>query len=234
MPVNRFFVPGPLMGEVSLEGTEFHHLVHVTRSRVGETVELVNGQGEVAQSTLRTVSKKSATLSIESIDLEPAPARQMILAQALPRMNRLDWLLEKGTELGVSEIWLFPGETSERGELSDHQMERLQGITISAMKQSGRLWLPKIKLLPALKQWTSWPRIALFGDLTPNCPPLARILPQLASDRDIVFFVGPESGFTPAEIALLTAHKAIGVTLNRNILRTDTAAIAALAILLHA
>lgn len=234
MPVSRFFISSLSSPDIKLEGSEFHHLVHVNRNHAGDEVELVNGLGELAKARVTSLSKKEALLHIMSVDLEPAPKKQIILCQALTRMNRLDWILEKGTELGASSFWLFPGETSERQELNTHQLERLQGITIAALKQSGRLWLPSIKWFPPLVAWPSWPKLSLFGDLSPHSPPLLKILPELPEDRDLYFFIGPESGFTSTEIQLLQKHHAIGVSLNKNILRTDTAAITALALLNNA
>lgn len=232
MPINRFFIATPLSGEITIEDSEFHHLANATRTRVGERVEVINGQGQLALAKVVSISKKHALLSIEEITKEEPRKRQVILAQAIPRINRLDWIVEKGTELGMSSLWLFPGEASERQHLTEHQRDRLTGLTIAATKQCGRLWLPDIQWMPPLAEWEKNPYRGFFGDISPNAPLLSDVLRQVPPQENLVFFVGPESGFTPNEIAFLQSNHHTGVSLNANILRTDTAAVAALALIL--
>lgn len=241
MPAERYYYPNQLETEeiISLQDQEFHHLVHVMRAREGETIEVVNGMGQLAQASIQRIEKKKAILSVRSLFEQKASATKMILAQGIPRQNRLDFIVEKCTELGMTEIWLFPATKSEKKEFSENQLERLKGMTIAAMKQCGRLFLPTITLMPHLKKWNRPEDTLLFyGDTNPNAPSFLsawRILyPSLAETdkgRDSLFFIGPESGFTEEEITILKELGAHGVSLHSNILRTDTAAIAAIVML---
>lgn len=233
MPHERFFIEQPLNPQetVSLEDTEFHHLCHVMRARIGDHVELVNGKNQLAHATLSSLAKHHAVLTISTVVNENTPKPRLVLAQAIPRFNRLEYILEKATELDTTEFWLFPGMLSEKGEFSDNQMKRMSQLTIAAMKQCGRLDLPSISFKPPLLQWKPIEGRLLFGDTSPNAPALAKLDLAPASPCTI-FFIGPEKGFDPKETTFLkNSLSAQGVRLHRNILRVDTAPLAALSIL---
>ena len=121
----------------------------------------------------------------------------------------------------VTEFWLFPGEKSEKKTVS--HLQRLETIQINALKQCGRLFLPRITLKPPLDQWQQPPGSLFFGDLSPQAPLL-----KGPFTSPITFFIGPEKGFSPTELATLSQFKAIGISLHHNILRAETAAITAL------
>lgn len=235
MPIERFFSHNELKeGDVLvLQDQEFHHLVNVTRIKAGEQIELVNGRGSLAEALVIRLEKKQAILSIISVTFQPPPPAAAILAQAIPRINRLDFILEKGTELGMSELWLYPASESERKTLTDHQLDRMRAITISAMKQCGRLYLPKIEIRPPLSQWKQTEYAAFYGDVEPNAPVFAELWIEMKKTQGVLFFIGPESGFTAQELAILKKLHAKGVRLHPNILRTDTAALAALSLITH-
>lgn len=222
-----FFIPLSFQEqqEVILENNEFHHLSHVTRAKEGTQIELVNGKGELAQATILRLEKKLARLSIDLLQVQEKPSKELILAQALPRINRLDFIMEKGTELGATQFWLFPGVHSERKMLTEHQVERLQSLTIAAMKQCGRLFLPKIEIMPPLVRWNKCEVPAFYGDIAPLAEPFYK---KHKEGDSCLFFIGPESGFSDEEIAQLNALGVMGVKLHENILRTDTAALVAL------
>lgn len=226
MPAERFFISTSLNYHqmITLEGQEFHHLAHVMRLEEGDHAELVNGQGTLAQAILKRRNKKQAEFFIESVIQQEGEPRRLILAQALPRINRLDFIIEKATELGITDFWLFPGQQSERKLLTGHQIERLQGLTIAAMKQCGRLYLPSLQMKPPLEQWKTLEIPSFFGDLQETAP---TFLSVQKPNESILFFIGPESGFTSKEISLFSSLGVKGVKLHQNILRTDTAALVA-------
>ncbi len=232
MPHERFFVEQTLIPKetVYLQDTEFHHLCHVMRARIGDHVELVNGKNQLAKATLSNLAKHHADLTISSVINENIPKPQVILAQAIPRFNRLEYILEKATELDATEFWLFPGLLSEKDEFSENQLKRMSQLTISAMKQCGRLDLPPLSLKPPLLQWKPIEGRLLFGDTSADAPALAKIdfSPAMPST---IFFIGPEKGFDSKETFFLKNFlSAQGVRLHRNILRVDTAPLTALSI----
>jgi 16S rRNA (uracil1498-N3)-methyltransferase len=235
MPSERFFLDLPHLEEkeeVVLTDQEFHHLANVMRSKVGDQVELVNGRYQLGVATVVFLDKKQAHLHVEAVHEDKPSSHQLILAQAIPRLNRLEFILEKGTELGATAFWLFQATLSERKEApSESQMKRLKQITISALKQCGRLDLPEIIFFPSLFHWKKMPEGSLFfGDTRPSAPDLKEVIAYSGKQKRI-FFIGPESGFHEKEVNFLeTQWKAKGVKLHDNILRVDTAALVALAL----
>lgn len=234
MPVERFFVDEPLDEKNLhvLREQEFHHLKHVVRMREGEELELVDGRGYLASATIERLNRDHAVVSINKIGKEDKPPFEVILAQAIPRGNHpLSWILEKATELGVSQFWFFPSTHSQRKLPSEHQLERMRATTIAAMKQCGRLYLPDIVLKPFLSDWEFLEESSFFGDVRPTASPFAKALETMHGAKRIVFFVGPESGFTSEEVVQLEKRGVKGVKLNRNILRVETAAVVALSVI---
>ncbi len=233
MPAERFYIDAPLVAHkgVTLRDQEFHHLKHVMRVRPGDEVELVNGAGALAHATVDHIAKNHASLTILTANIEPKPQNDVILAQAIPRSSRLDFILEKGTELGVTQFWLFPSFHSPKKAPTQHQIDRMHTLTIAAMKQCGRLYLPQIALKPPLLEWDPPPGSSFFGDIRPSAPPFLTILQQQDTHFPILFFVGPESGFTEEEVAHFDRLHIHGVKLHSHILRTETAALVALALI---
>ncbi|MGM0440768.1 MAG: RsmE family RNA methyltransferase [Chlamydiota bacterium] len=233
MPVDRFYYAGELNTgmNVILEGHEFVHLSKAVRKTAGEAVQVVNGMGALAEAKVAEIGRRHATLTIIQSDYYPPSETLIVLAQAFPKLNRLEGIIEKTTELGVDQIWLFPGERSEKKGLSSHQVQRLNYVAVSAMKQCGRLYLPQIIVKSPLEKWKDLPSgTAYFGDVDPQAPRLADIWQPTPRS---MFFVGPESGFSDHEHELLRLMGGQGVKLHHHILRTDTASIAAMSIIGH-
>ena len=235
MPSERFYIDEVLEQglTVSLKNEEFHHLAHVIRTKAGDTIELINGKGVLAFGLIETIDKKQAQISISSIEsLEAPPAYELVLAQAMPRQPRLEYILEKSVELGVTKIWLFPGMLSEKKEFSPSQIERINYIITSAMKQCGRLFIPELILLPSILSWKQeiLPKASFFGDTSPEAELfLDNLIRQ--KETSLLIAIGPEKGFHPKEEAYMSGSLAMnGVHLHKNILRTDTAAIFSLSL----
>lgn len=234
MPAERYYVD-QLLSEgqlIAIEGAEFHHLAHVMRTRIGERIEIVNGKGSLAEGVVQDLQKKQAVLLIEQVSTGSQSLPRTILAQAIPKPNRLDYIIEKGTELGVDEFWLFPGHHSVKRDLSPTQMERVQMLMISAMKQSGRLFLPSLEVKPPLEKWIGGcGGPLLFGDVEKEAPLLSTVWQRVNPTTQVTFLIGPESGFSEKEIDLMRMAQAHGVKLHENILRTDTAPMVALSLI---
>jgi 16S rRNA (uracil1498-N3)-methyltransferase len=193
------------------------------RIAVGEAVEVVNGQGTIATALVSSIDKHSTTLQILNTRTVLRPERQIILAIPLMRPNKLEFIVEKGTELGVGCFWLYSADFSEKAELSVNQLERLRNLTVSALKQSGRLFLPGFEILSSLEKINGF---LLFGDTRPEAPSIL----DIELHPTTIFVTGPERGFSLEEVELLE-KKAKGIKLNANILRAETAPLAAASIL---
>ncbi len=218
MPHDRFYHPGPLKGSIVLEGDEQHHLFKVMRAHAGTQIELIDGKGMLAQATVVKIDRKTAELSITHSEF-CEPTLQRVLGMSLIKQPKLELVIEKCTELGITDFHLFPAAHSERDHLSLNHQNRLHAITISASKQCGRLYLPTIHLHTEIHIPESSAYATLAGNPT-----------QLRDTKTKSILIGPEKGWSQAEEALLIA-KAKPVSLHDNILRAETAAIVAAAIL---
>ncbi|MBS0624362.1 MAG: 16S rRNA (uracil(1498)-N(3))-methyltransferase [Verrucomicrobia bacterium] len=225
MPAYRFFLDQHFVLHESYElpSQEAHHIFKVMRCQVGEILEFVNGQGQMACAQLIDAH----TIQVNTLLQEPPPP-ELIVAQALIKPNRLDSILEKGTELGMTQLWLFEAEKSEKSGLSNQQAIRLNHLSIAALKQCGRLDLPKILIVPPLLKWTSLPCTSYYGSLNPQDPWLIDLIqPKQPS----LFLVGPEAGLTQAEQSHLNQLGAQAAKLHRYTLRAETAPLVALSLL---
>jgi 16S rRNA (uracil1498-N3)-methyltransferase len=220
MPVYRVFVAKPLAKSTTLtiEGDEWKHLSKVLRVREGDSVTVINGKGELAQTKLSKLEKLSGELQVEQTE-QKALQHTLILRQALMRASKLDWICEKATELGVTKIEFFPAEKSEITSLSANKLLRLEHILISALKQSGRLHLPQIEMVDSL-HLDDIP--SFYGGFSEDAFTLHDLPAEMSAMR---WIVGPESGFSKKEIKSLQRFKAKPFSLGKAVLRAETAAI---------
>ena len=219
MPHMRFYKEGPLVeGSAVIRSQEVKH-IYVMRPDIGDEIELINGDGSLAIATIRQLEKKEIVVQIEEVMHEKRPVHSFTLFQAMPKMPHLNLIVEKCCELGVDEIALFESSHSEKKGLSDSQLERLNHLLIASIKQCGRLYKPLIRLAQ-LNEATG---ATFYGDLETDKSP-----PQL--DESVSFVNGPEKGFSDADFKVLKELGAKGISLSKNVLRTETAAIAATAL----
>lgn len=227
MPANRFYYPGPLHQGATIELKEGeHHHLRVMRASVDDEVEVVNGKGALATARITALQKESSHLSLLEVTQEAPLKQEIILIIPLMRPNKLEWIVEKAGELGATAIHFYAAEFSEKMQLSEHQLDRLQNLCLSALKQSGRLYLPHIELVPSLERAMVEEGAYLFGDTTPGQSSILDVQPAGRT----ALITGPERGFSPKERAFLTS-KAQPVSLSAHILRAETAPIAGLAVL---
>ncbi len=227
VPAERFFLDQPFKSheKIFLEGEEAEHL-RVMRIKPNDVIEIVNGQGSLAKAKILDVHKNRIEALLIEVSSWPPKKDLLTLCIGIPRMNRLEWIIEKGTELGVGAFWLFPGNFSEKSDFSENQKQRLRNLSIAALKQCGRLDLPAFEYKSPLATWKKPAGTLLFGDTDPKAPLISPPYP-----KPILFFSGPEKGFSEKEVHLLREWHAKGVSLNPHILRSDTAPIAAAVLL---
>ncbi len=227
MPKDRYFTEDSLSENKysSLSGEEFRHL-KVMRKNPGDEIELLNGRGFLATATIDAFQKDSAVLHLTKVDFFERTYRT-ILWQALPKLHRLEWIAEKGTELGMSEIRLFASEKTQT-DFKENKIPRLRAKMISALKQSGGLHLPEIRQISSVSEWEPFTEPAFFGDPNPKAPLFRH---ELTVGHSLLHLcVGPESGFSSKEVSRLTELGARGVLLHPHTLRTETAALTFLAL----
>jgi 16S rRNA (uracil1498-N3)-methyltransferase len=224
--VYRFYIPTPLKihEKVILDKAEAHHATKVLRLSPGESIMLVNGTGSSARAIIETAHKNALTAVVTTVNHVAAPSAPLTLIVPIMRPSKLEWVVEKGTELGVDAWRFFAAEQGEKESLSAHQIERLRLITVSALKQCGRLYLPPIAIYPTLADTASVSTI-WYGDVGLQKQSLMR------SKTEPLFFVtGPESGYSDTERTWL-GSRGTPFCLSENTLRAETAPIAAAAIL---
>lgn len=220
---DRFYTPEPLTpGEFALTGAEAHHLQAVRRITVGETIQLFNGDGFEYPAEVIGVGKKSVLLQLANpIGVNREYPTPLWVASAIPKGDRLDFLIEKLTELGVSRFVPLIAERSAVRPKAD-VVAKYERIVIEASKQCGRNVLMKVE--PPV----SWSTFSDRDDL----PGRRLILGPGASSgftrsaEPVVVAVGPEGGWTDRE---LERAGWATVSLGPTVLRIETAAIAAAA-----
>ena len=219
--------PGTLKqgGTVSLDATEAHHL-RVRRGGEREMIRLVDGEGTVGYGTV-DLSNHGAHVTLERLDRE-APPPELFIAVGAGDKDRFLWLAEKATELGVTT--LLPLETQRTHSVAtrvrDGHVERVRKRAVEALKQSEGAWAPQIPAPMGLDRFLGEKRIG-------PCFVLDREGEALPATLDpaegVTFLVGPEGGLAPEEIQAATRAGFRRASLGRNVLRFETAALAAAA-----
>lgn len=218
--------------EVPLPQAEAHHAAHVLRRRAGDLVELFDGDGGRALARLKLVRRGEVLATVEEVRPRLArPVPILRLGVAVPKGNRLDWLLEKATELGVASLAPLALERSVSGgdALSAAKRRRWTARCIAAAKQSGADFLPAIEDPLSLQDFLAGAigGIGLYGDLSASAVPVAAALRDRAGQAGTYYIVvGPEGGLTDAERQALDGAGFGAVRLGRTILRVETAAVA--------
>jgi len=223
-------------GEHQLEGARFHHLATVLRVRVGDGLEVFDGKGQVFDATVVTLGAESLTVRLSQPRSAP-PTRQVTIVQGLPKADKLELVLQKGTELGATR---FAPAMCERSVVKldgkeEAKRARWQRIAEEAARQCGRSDVPEVMtpapLVALVRALPDSPRVLVL-DEEERAVPLSQAA-QAAGERPLALVIGPEGGLARGEVDALLALGAQPVTLGRLILRTETAALAALAVLRH-
>lgn len=222
--------------------SESHHLLHVLRVRKGDAVTVFDGRGRMQNAIAGSVSD-NGLLELhpsgppEECTPEPKVAVDMVLA--LPREQKLDWVLQKATELRAAAIHpVFTRNSLIRLDASreTRKMKRWQSIIINAAKQSGNLRPPTLHYPKQFGEWlASTPTydLLLLGSLDPAAEPLHTLLPTLSPQR-VALLIGPEGDFTAEERAAARRFGAVDISFGPVVLRTDTAALFGLSVLRYA
>lgn len=233
----RLFVPPTQLphngGTLKITGPAHRHLVRVLRLAVGDEVVVFNGVGEEADASLVRVEAAFAELILGTRRQRPASPTQIVLLQAVAKGDRMDLILQKTTELGVAQIW--PVITSRsvvrlNAETAAGKQKRWQTIVQEAARQCGRADVPFVQtplpLSEALAASTTLRRFVLWEGERGQ-PLVSSVSP---SETSVALLVGPEGGLSETEVAQASEADFEPVSLGPRILRTETAAIVAVAL----
>lgn len=200
-----------------LNETESRHVCKVLRLKEGDSIGVLNGNGLYAEAVITEANQKRCSIELTSKQQQETPSYSIHIAICPTKMNeRMEWFVEKATELGVTEITFLLSKNSERKAI---KLERFENIAVSAMKQSKRLYLPKINDLTKVEQFIkNHPNgfIAHCYDGTKQ-----GLLEDFDNSSPIL--IGPEGDFTPEEASLAKQNGYREITLGENRLRTETA-----------
>jgi 16S rRNA (uracil1498-N3)-methyltransferase len=232
----RFFCPQPLaVGSiVDLPEAVAHHL-HVVRMQPGDALQLFNGEGGQYRARIVEVGKKRASASVAAFEpVEVELPYALTLAQALPESTKMDWIIEKAVELGVAAVEPLAARRCVvrlSGERAEKRHAHWQGVIVAASEQSGRNRLAQLAPVEDFGRWVarpaSGPRILLSPRGSASLADWARG----QAPQALTLMVGPEGGFAPDEEETALAHGALALSIGPRVLRTETAALAALAAL---
>jgi 16S rRNA (uracil1498-N3)-methyltransferase len=226
-------------GSAALEGELFRHIVRVLRLSQGDPLTLVDEKGSEHDGVIEHVARDLVAVRITRSNHEPDQEGCMLritVCQALPKGEKIDLILQKGTELGAHDFWLFGGCRSiarVREEQLGGKLERWNRIAAEAARQCGRRTIPAVRWFPAAAEAAAAAthdlRLILWED--ERTRRLKETLAGIPAPGSAIVSIGPEGGFDPLETGLFVRQGFQSVSLGSRILRTETAAIAIVAIL---
>lgn len=221
--MNLFYTPENQVQEslIRVEGQEARHISRVMRYREGDELFITNGAGTLFRCNILAVSDKLVEAEVQESKTEEEPQpRVTVCLGIIKKRDRLEFALEKITELGVNRIILFRGEYTEKGKV---RVDRAEASVLAAMKQSLRVYLPEITVTDSLEKAINSitePSALVFADEKSNTG--TTISPTATH---LVLIVGPEGGVSDNERAFLKKQGAIHYSLGDKRLRAETAAI---------
>jgi 16S rRNA (uracil1498-N3)-methyltransferase len=227
-----FYVPSDQIidQQIAITGDEARHIIRVLRKQVGDPVWIVDGAGKAYEAVIRLIAADSVECQVkfEHYHLHEADVDVTLAVAQLKNPSRMDWLIEKGTELGVRTF--IPVQT-ERTIARSLKEERWNNIAVSAMKQSGRCILPKIyppmSLTEVIANSAGFDLKLIPYERTDHNLFISEAMKHRKPPRTVLILIGPEGGFTDREVQMAEEASFIQVSLGRRRLRTETAAVMA-------
>tara|TARA_B000000532_G_scaffold198574_1_gene164897 strand:- start:651 stop:1355 length:705 start_codon:yes stop_codon:yes gene_type:complete len=225
--VRLLYVPNLQKGCFELPEDEARHAIKVLRARVGDSFHLIDGKGGFADATIVEVGKRNCVVDVAEIQHEvETTAKLTMIVSPTKQTDRFEWFLEKAVEIGVDRV--IPVWTT-RSERKVEKHDRWQKVLVSAMKQSGRSWLPVLESAVSFEEavemcegnlYIAHCMEAIEGSKT-------HLLKALKAGESASIAIGPEGDFTREEVKLALDKGALEISLGDSRLRTETAGIVA-------
>ena len=228
--IRRLHVPKVFPGDNSLDPAQSRHARDVLRLSEGDTVELFDDGGAVASGMLIFEGSRATSVRVISVDQRPASGVGVVVASAVPKGERADWMVEKLSELGVTAFVPLVTRRSVVKPDGKNKRDRWTRIATESAKQSRRTGVMRIEELTPLEELLDnrLEQTAAFHLCTrPGTLPLTRTLAGIRGNLRILLLIGPEGGWTGDELASFDAAGAMAAGLTETILRVETAAVAA-------
>lgn len=238
----HFFVDEGQINEdtITIEGTDVNHIKNVLRMKEKDKLLISNGTDKDFLCEILSISSQSVLCKIIDVDLEGTELPSKIyLFQGLPKSDKMELIIQKAVELGVHEI--IPVDTKRSvvkldEKKAENKIKRWQQISLSAAKQSKRIIIPNIHKIMSFKE-----ALEYASDFEYNLIPYEnakgmedtkKAIEAIKPYTSIGIFIGPEGGFDEAEISLAISNGVLPVTLGKRILRTETAGLAVLSVIM--
>ena len=217
---------GHATDEVSLSERNHQYLSRVLRAKPGQFIRLFDGRGRTCEATVKEIRKRETTIELMAITESPDHRLPVTLGLALIKSDRLDWALQKATELGVSAIQPIITQFTDSPPKADRlekKRDHWKEILVNACEQSDNDWVP------VLREPRQLDELALPGQTIVAHPATDSV--QINPDHEALLLIGPEGGFSDAELDFLYKKQVKPMSLGPRILRTETAAIVGLTLL---
>lgn len=239
----RFYVEPTQIHEetITIEGTDVNHIKNVLRMKIGEAVILCDGQGKDYHCVIDTMTSEFVEAKIEQVeDTQTELPAKIYLFQGLPKKDKMELIIQKAVELGAYQVVPVMMKRSvvklddKKKELK--KLERWQSIATSAAKQSNRGIIPEVAPVMSYKE-----AIALAKEMEFKVLPYENakgmehtkaIVKEVKDKKSVAIFIGPEGGFEEDEVALAMEAGIEPITLGKRILRTETAGLTILSVLM--
>ena len=240
--MHRFFIPPNTIHDnrVILRGDIVHQIRDVLRMRIGDSIILLDNSGFAHQTQLTAIERDTARGTVsDRWHLETEPSAHITLYQGLLKGQKFDWVLQKGTEIGITAFVPVLAARCVVGNLEDVsgvRIERWERIVVEAAEQAGRASLPHLAnptLFIHACELAAHGGLSLIAWEEEHNRSLREALAQVPKSKQLNLFIGPEGGFAEEEIAVAKAHGVIPVSLGPRILRAETAGLAAASAILY-
>lgn len=227
--------------KIFMQGSDVNHIRNVLRMKPGEDVRVNDGRGKTYLCCISSYEEQTAVLDIlKELDSDTELPSRIILFQGLPKGDKMEWIVQKAVELGAYSVVPFAARRSVvklDEKKAAKKQARWQAIAKGAAEQSGRGIVPEIQSVQtfgeALKTAEELDVILIPYELEEGMKETTRVIENIEPGQSVGIFIGPEGGFEEEEVELAKAAGAYPVTLGKRILRTETAGLTALSILMY-
>ena len=234
MRIPRIYTDTPLQAgaEAQLDDNAAQHVGRVLRMQPGQALNLFNGDGQDYPALIASASKKNVTVQVQQPTANSSEsALEIVLGQTLSKGDRMDYAVQKATEMGVTQIVPLSTERCDvrlKGDREDKRLSHWQSVAISAAEQCGRARVPDILPVMNITEWLEYSqrcdvRLVLHHRTEQS-------LDSLAKPNSVALMIGPEGGLSADEIAQAEKFGFLPVALGPRVLRTETAPVAAMAL----
>ena len=240
--MHHFFVtPQQISGDkIRIEGGDVNHMKNVLRMKLQDKAEISDGESRTYLCEVEAYEEDVAILHIlEEMEADTEPASKLYLFQGLPKSDKMELIVQKAVELGVYQVIPVAMKRSVvrlDDKKAAKKADRWNSIAESAAKQAGRSRIPEVTMPlsynEALKMAEELDVTLLPYELAGGMEVTREVIRQIKSGQSVGIFIGPEGGFEPEEVDAAVSMGAKVITLGRRILRTETAGLATLAVLM--